>query len=270
MDAEQTITLPTERMIARIEGSIGWMIFNNPDRRNAVSAEMNEAVPLIMDRFEADPNVRAIVLRGAGEKAFVAGADISQFEKNRATPEQIAKYDKIGEVASKRLAETNKPTIAMINGWCVGGGVGIAITCDLRICSENSKFGIPAARLGLGYGAPGVKKLMDLVGPAHVKEIFFTARHFAAAEALGMGLVNRVVPEAELESYVRNYCALIADNAPLTMRALKRSVNELRKPSSDIDWAKCERWVKECFDSQDYIEGRRAFMEKRKPVFAGR
>jgi len=270
MDAEQTISLPTERMIARIEGSIGWMIFNNPDRRNAVSAEMNEAVPLIMDRFEADPNVRAIVLRGAGDKAFVAGADISQFEKNRATPEQIAKYDKIGEVASRRLAETDKPTIAMINGWCVGGGVGIAITCDLRICSENSKFGIPAARLGLGYGAPGVKKLMDLVGPAHVKEIFFTARHFTAAEALGMGLVNRVVPEAELEAYVRNYCALITDNAPLTMRALKRSVNELRRPSSEIDFAKCDRWVKECFDSQDYIEGRRAFMEKRKPVFAGR
>ena len=270
MDAEHSISLPTERMIARIEGSIGWMIFNNPERRNAVSAEMNEAVPLIMDRFEADPNVRAIVLRGAGEKAFVAGADISQFEKNRATPEQIAKYDKIGEVASKRLANTDKPTIAMINGWCIGGGVGIAITCDLRICSENSKFGIPAARLGLGYGAHGVKKLMDLVGPAHVKEIFFTARHFTAAEALGMGLVNRVVPEAELEAYVRNYCELIANNAPLTMRALKRSVNELRKPSSEIDFAACDRWVKECFDSDDYIEGRRAFMEKRKPVFAGR
>jgi enoyl-CoA hydratase/carnithine racemase len=270
MDAEQTISLPTERMIARIEGSIGWMIFNNPERRNAVSAEMNEAVPLIMDRFEADPNVRAIVLRGAGEKAFVAGADISQFEKNRATPEQIAKYDRIGEVASKRLANTDKPTIAMINGWCIGGGVGIAITCDLRICSEGSKFGVPAARLGLGYAATGVKKLMDLVGPAHVREIFFTARHFSAAEALGMGLVNRVVPEAELEAYVRGYCELIANNAPLTMRALKRSVEELRKPSSEIDFAACDRWVKECFDSQDYIEGRRAFMEKRKPVFAGR
>jgi enoyl-CoA hydratase/carnithine racemase len=270
MDAAQSISLPTERMIARIEGSIGWMIFNNQERRNAVSAEMNEAVPLIMDRFEADPNVRAIVLRGAGDKAFVAGADISQFEKNRATPEQIAKYDKIGEVASKRIASTDKPTIAMINGWCIGGGVGIAITCDLRICSDVSKFGIPAARLGLGYGAPGVKKLMDLVGPSHVKEIFFTARHFTAAEALGMGLVNRVVPEAELEAYVRNYCELIANNAPLTMRALKRSVNELRKPSSEIDFAACETWVKECFDSQDYIEGRRAFMEKRKPVFAGR
>ena len=143
MDVEQTISLPTERMIARIEGSIGWMIFNNPERRNAVSSEMWQAVPLILDRFEADPNVRTIVLRGAGEKAFVAGADISQFEKNRSTPEQIAKYEKIGAVASNRLAETDKPTIAMINGWCIGGGVGIAITCDLRIAPKARSSAFP-------------------------------------------------------------------------------------------------------------------------------
>jgi enoyl-CoA hydratase len=270
MDAEQTIPLPTERMIARIEGTIGWMIFNNPDRRNAVSSEMWEAIPLIMDRFEQDPGVRAIVLRGAGERAFVAGADISQFEQNRSSPETVAKYDRIGEVASRRLSGTEKPTIAMIQGWCIGGGVGIAIGCDLRIAAEGAKFGIPAARLGLGYGAPGVKKLMDLVGPAHTKEIFFTARHFTAAEALAMGLVNRMVPEGELEAYVRSYCAMIADNAPLTMKAVKRTVDELRRSSPAVDFALCERLVKDCFDSQDYIEGRRAFMEKRKPVFAGR
>jgi enoyl-CoA hydratase len=270
MDAEQTIPLPTERMIARIEGTIGWMIFNNPDRRNAVSSEMWEAIPLIMDRFEQDPGVRAIVLRGAGERAFVAGADISQFEQNRSSPETVAKYDRISEVASRRLSGTEKPTIAMIQGWCIGGGVGIAIGCDLRIAAEGAKFGIPAARLGLGYGAPGVKKLMDLVGPAHTKEIFFTARHFTAAEALAMGLVNRMVPEGELEAYVRSYCAMIADNAPLTMKAVKRTVDELRRSSPAVDFALCERLVKDCFDSQDYIEGRRAFMEKRKPVFAGR
>ena len=270
MDAEQTIALPTQRMIARIEGAIGWMIFNKPDRRNAVSKEMWEAIPLIKDRFERDPAVRTIVLRGAGDRAFVAGADISQFEQQRSSPESIAEYDRIGEIASRRLGETEKTTIAMIHGWCIGGGVGIAVDCDLRIASEGSKFGIPAARLGLGYEAPGVKKLMDLVGPAHTKEIFFTARHFTAAEALAMGLVNRVVPETELETYVRSYCAMIADNAPLTMKALKRTVDELRRASPAVDFALCERLVKECFDSQDYIEGRRAFMEKRKPVFAGR
>ena len=270
MDAEQTIKLPTERMIARIEGTIGWMIFNNPDRRNAVSSEMWEAIPLIMDRFEADPAVRAIVLRGAGDRAFVAGADISQFEKNRSSPETVAQYERIADVAHQRFAETAKPVIAMIHGWCIGGGVGIAVDCDLRIAAEGAKFGVPAARLGLGYAAPGVKKLMDLVGPAHTKEIFFTARHFTAAEALAMGLVNRVVADGELEAYVRSYCAMIADNAPLTMKALKRTVDELRRASPAVDYALCERLVKDCFDSQDYIEGRRAFMEKRKPVFAGR
>jgi len=265
MDAEQTIPLPTERMIARIEGTIGWMIFNNPDRRNAVSSEMWEAIPLIMDRFEQDPGVRTIVLRGAGERAFVAGADISQFERNRSSPETVAKYDRIGEIASQRLSGTEKPTIAMIQGWCIGGGVGIAVDCDLRIAAAGAKFGIPAARLGLGYDAPGVKQLMDLVGPAHTKEIFFTARHFTAAEALAMGLVNRVVPEGELEAYVRSYCAMIADNAPLTMKALKRTVDELRRSSPAVDFALCERLVKDCFDSQDYIEGPKAFAERRKP-----
>jgi enoyl-CoA hydratase/carnithine racemase len=156
----------------------------------------------------------------------------------------------------------------MIRGWCIGGGVAIAVGCDLRIATEGARFGIPAARLGLGYGAPGVKKLMDLVGPSFTKEIFFTARHFNAAEALGMGLVNRVVPDAELETYTRDYCATIADNAPMTMHALKRTVGELVR-GEKADLAAADRLVKACFESQDYIEGRRAFMEKRRPVFRG-
>ena len=264
------IALPTTRMLARIDGAIGWMVFNNPDRRNAVSSEMWAAIPAIMDAFEADPAVRVIVLTGAGDKAFVAGADISQFEQQRATPEQVAAYEAISDEAGRRIATSPKPTIAMISGFCIGGGVGIAIGADLRIAGEGAKFGIPATRLGLGYGPSGVKKLMDLVGPSHVKEIFFTARHFTAAEALGMGLVNRVVPDAELEAYVRTYCATIADNAPLTMQAVKRTVAELSKASPDADLAICDRLVQACFDSEDYVEGRRAFMEKRRPVFKGR
>lgn len=270
MDDVQEMTLPTGKMIARIEGAIGWMIFNNPERRNAVSLEMWQAVPAILDRFEADPAVRVVVLTGTGDRAFVAGADISQFEQQRASAAQVAHYDGISDEAERRITACPKPTIAMIRGYCIGGGVGIAVACDLRIASEGAKFGVPAARLGLGYGADGVKQLMDLVGPAHTKEIFFTARHFPAAEALAMGLVNRVQPEAELEPYVRGYCATIADNAPMTMTALKQTVGELVKESPAVDHARCARVVQACFDSEDYVEGRRAFMEKRRAVFQGR
>jgi enoyl-CoA hydratase len=261
---------PTERMIAKKDGAIGWMIFNNPERRNALSLDMWQAMPVILDHFDRDPDIRVVVLKGAGDKAFVSGADISQFEKQRSSAESIAQYDKIAEAANVKLQEIRKPTIAMIRGFCIGGGVGVSLLCDLRIASDTARFGVPAARLGLGYRWAGVKKLVDLVGPSFAKEIFFTARHFSAAEALGMGLVNRAVPDAELEAYVRNYCALIAENAPLTMEAVKGVVAELAKPGAQIDRAHCEALVTRCFDSQDYIEGRRAFMEKRKPAFAGK
>ncbi len=270
MTEAQTIPLKTERMIGRIEGSIGWVIFNNPARRNAVSVEMWEGMAELLARYEADSAVRVVVLRGAGDKAFVSGADISQFEQQRSSPETVAAYDRISGVAEQALARCGKPTIAMIHGYCIGGGLGIAVGCDLRIADDTSRFGVPAARLGLGYGAKGVKKLLDLVGPAYTKDIFFTARHFSAAEALTMGLVNWVVPEAELEAKVREYCATIADNAPKTMHALKRTVGELVKTSTETDYALCERLVAECFASEDYVEGRRAFMEKRRPVFRGR
>lgn len=164
------IALPTDRVIAAIEGAVGWITFNNPARRNAMSQDMWEAVPLALDRMEADPAVRVIVLRGMGDKAFVAGADISQFNELRSSPETVAKYDGISDEASRRLAKSPKPTIAMIRGYCIGGGVGIAVCCDMRIASEGAKFGVPATRLGLGYGPSGVKRLMDLVGPSHVKE----------------------------------------------------------------------------------------------------
>jgi len=261
---------PSERMIAEKDGAIGWMIFNNPERRNALSLDMWQAMPVILDEFDRDPAIRVVVLKGAGDKAFISGADISQFEKQRSSPETIAEYDRIAEIANHKLGEIRKPTIAMIRGFCIGGGVGVALQCDLRIAADNARFGVPAARLGLGYRWGGVKKLVDLVGPSFAKEIFFTARHFSAAEALAMGLVNRALPETELETYVRNYCALIADNAPLTMEAVKGVVSELLKPGAQIDREHCEAMVKRCFDSADYIEGRRAFMEKRRPMFAGK
>jgi enoyl-CoA hydratase len=269
MNTPVSLPLSTQNMIAEVDGAIGWMIFNKPARRNAVSLDMWAAIPEILDQFEQNPAVRVIVLKGAGEQAFVSGADISEFEQQRASSAGNEQYDRVSDEASRRLINCGKPTIAMINGWCIGGGLAIALECDLRIASDASRFGIPAARLGLGYGAPGVKKLMEMVGPSFTKEIFFTARHFNAAEALAMGLVNRVLPVAEIDSYTRNYCATIADNAPLTMHTLKRTVGELLKgPAGDSDL--CDKLVKACFESADYIEGRRAFMEKRRPVFRGR
>lgn len=262
------IPLATENMLAEIDGPIGWMTFNKPARRNAVSLDMWEAIPVILDRFERDPAVRVIVLKGAGDQAFVSGADISQFEKVRSSQESNAHYEQVSGDATRRLIDCTKPTIAMIQGFCIGGGLAIAIGCDIRIANEGARFGIPAARLGLGYGASGVKKLMDLVGPSFTKEIFFTARHFSAAEAKEMGLVNRVVADDSLEEYTRRYCATIGDNAPMTMHALKRTVGELAR-GEKADLAATEALVQACFDSQDYIEGRRAFMEKRRPAFLG-
>jgi enoyl-CoA hydratase len=261
---------PTPNMIAEKDGPIGRLVFNKPAKHNATSSDMWEAIPVILDDFEKDPAIRVVVVTGAGDKAFVSGADISEFEKARSTPEQVARYDKIGEIANQRMTKCSKPTIARIRGYCVGGGLAVALTCDLRIASDNSKFAVPAAKLGLGYRAAGIKTLMNVVGPAYTKEIFYTGRLFDAAEAWQMGLLNRVVPDTELDSYIGNYCTMIGQNAPLTMHAAKRTVEELTRLDGKPDLARSADLVQQCFASEDYIEGRRAFMEKRKPVFKGR
>jgi len=262
--------MPTDKMIAKKDGGIGWMIFNNPERHNAVSLEMWQAAVEIANDFTADPAVRVVIVTGAGGKAFISGADISRFEKERSSEAGMKRYGTITNEAFEVMARLPKPTIAMIRGYCIGGGLAFAICCDLRICTEGSKFGIPAAKLGLGYGYSGVKRLVDLVGPAFAQEIFFTARQFDAREAGAMGLVNRVVPDGELEAYTTDYAATIAANAPLTVGSIKRIVAEALNDPETRDLALCERLVNACNSSQDYIEGRRAFMEKRKPAFSGR
>jgi enoyl-CoA hydratase/carnithine racemase len=260
----------TSKMLFEKDSAVGRIIFNNPARHNAVSLEMWQAVAQIMEDFEKDDAIRVIVLSGAGGKAFVSGADISEFKEKRANEEAAAAYSKISETARSRLNETLKPTIAMIRGYCIGGGLATALACDIRIAAEGSRFGIPAARLGLGYAYDGIKKLIDIVGPAYAREIFYTARQFSAEEALAMGLINRLVPGDELETYVKNYCDTIAANAPLTVRAAKQIVREALKDESQRDMELCRRVVAECFASADYTEGRTAFMEKRRPVFTGR
>ena len=260
----------TEKLIARKEGAIGWVIFNNPERHNATSFEMWQSLPLVLDAYSRDPEVRVVVFRGVGEKAFSAGADISQFKEKRSSAEAVQAYNDAADAANRALRECVKPTIALIRGYCIGGGAAVAVGCDIRIAGETSRFAVPAAKLGLGYRFDGIKRLASIVGPAHTAEIFFTARQFSAQEALQMGLVNRVLPDADVEGYVLDYANTISVNAPLTIAAVKRSLIELNNDPAARDLALCQRMVEACFASEDYKEGQAAFMEKRKPQFKGR
>jgi enoyl-CoA hydratase len=260
----------TDKLIARKENGIGWVIFNHPERRNAMTPEMYDGMAAALESYATDPEVRVVILRGEGDKAFVSGADISKFAENRANVEQMRASDVRSEAANRALRECPKPTIAMIRGYCMGGGLGVAIACDLRIAAEGSRFGVPAAKLGVGYRYDGLKRLSDIVGPSFTAEIFYTGRQFSTDEALAMGLINRVLPADQLEKYVMDYATTMAGNAPLTLAAVKRCLIEMRKESAERDLELCQSMVEACFASTDFTEGRTAFMEKRKPAFTGR
>jgi enoyl-CoA hydratase/carnithine racemase len=264
------LELRTPYMRAEVADGVGWMTFNNPERRNAMKLEMNEAIVDILAAFRVNPAVRVVVMQGAGDKAFVSGADISEFETHRSTEHGRERFDSVAAAASRAFAELDKPLIAKIRGFCMGGGLATALRADIRITADDGQFGIPAARLGLGYAFAGIQVLVTLVGPAMANEIMMSARRFNADEAAAMGLVNRVVPVVELDKTVDELAAQIAANAPLTVRAAKAAVGEAVKDPELRDVALVNRLVDECFDSYDYIEGRRAFMEKRQPRFTGR
>lgn len=262
--------MTTEKMLAQKDGFIGRMIFNNPERHNAVSLEMWDAAEEILADFAADDAVRVIVISGAGGKSFVAGADISKFDKERGSMDAVLHYNKRVGIAYDGIHALQKPTIAMINGFCLGGGLALAVSCDLRFCSEKSKFGLPAVRLGLGYPFEGLRRLVNTVGIGAAKDIVLSGRRLPSEEALAMGLVQKILPEEDLENFVLDYARTVAANAPLTVRASKRIFGEVLKDSTARDLDLCRRLVEECFASEDYIEGRHAFMEKREPQFKGK
>ncbi len=261
----------TERkVLAETDGHVGRFTINNPEKRNAMTLAMWQRMGKVFEAWARDPEIRAIVVRGAGDKCFCAGNDISEFKDLRSTPEQIAAYHATTERAYRALRDVPRPTIARIEGFCIGGGLELAQLCDLQIAAESASFAVTPAKLGIGYKLADVLLLTGNLSAKHGKELLFTGRRFSAADALRWGLVNRVVPAAELDAAVDGYAAEIAANAPLSVRAAKGIIHEAVKGAAERDEALCERLVAACDQSADYREGQRAFAEKRKPEFTGR
>lgn len=257
-------------LYAKKDGAVGHIVFNNQAKRNAVTlagwASLGEAIAAI----DNDDEVRVVVISGAGTATFISGSDISEFSAKRSEAEAIRHYNDVSDASIARLAAARRPLIAAIRGYCLGGGLAIALCCDMRVAAATAVFGIPAARVGLAYRYTGIARFLAAVGPANTNEIFMTARRYPAREALQMGLVNRVVPDDALDATIAELCEQVANNAPLTIEAVKAAVRELTKPIGEPDASLMEQFANRCFASEDYAEGRAAFMAKRKPNFKGR
>lgn len=260
----------TEKMLMRRDGAIGHMIFNQPEKRNAVSLAMWERASEILDEFEKDPEIRVVVLSGAGEKSFVSGADISEFESQRGTAEAQQHYNTQTAKVYERIERFPKPTIAMIRGFCVGGGLNLACVCDIRICADDLQIAMPAAKLALGYPFSAINRLKNIVGIANARHLMFTAQRVGAQDAYRMGFAQQMVAAADLEQVVTDYANVIAGNAPLTVATMKYISTQVLADPADRNFEKCQQMVDACFASEDFKEGRRAFMEKRKPEFQGK
>jgi len=257
-------------LIVEKRGAVGWIVFNQPAKRNAINSGMWRGIPKAMAQFDSDPEVRCVAFRGAGTEAFASGADISEFEEIRAQQSSVAEYDGLLDQVLHSIQDSRKPSVAMIYGFCMGGGLEVALACDLRYCGRSAQFGIPAAKLGLAYNVEGHKRLVETVGHARAREIMFLGRRYNAEEGCAMGLVNRVFHDGELESEVSMIIAQLCENAPLSIANSKTIIEEYAKASGAPSAANMTAAIERCAKSGDYQEGRRAFMEKRKPVFKGR
>ena len=251
------------------KGAIGWLVFNNPEKRNAISLDMAKMATQILDEFSNDDSIRVVILRGEGGKSFVSGQDISEFEKLRSTPEGIANYEKITNGMYQGVRDLKKPSIAMIDGFCMGGGVALACACDFRIATENSIFAVPAARLGITYRPNFTRWVVETVGITYAKEILMTGMKFSAKEARVMGLINQLVEPDSIVQFLEEYGERLANNAPLSVESSKVIIEEVGKIADNWDEEKCISLMNMCSNSEDYKEGRRAFMEKRTPNFKG-
>jgi enoyl-CoA hydratase len=259
-----------QTVLIRKQPPLGWMVLNRPQVRNALNLETWRAIAEGTAALEADPDIRVLIMRGVGNEAFISGADISEFKELRSNAEKAKAYRDWPNRAIAALVNCSKPVVAMIAGVCVGGGVQVALSCDIRIAARGTRFGIPAARLGLAYPLDGVLALTQIVGPANAREILLSARLFDAEEALSMGLISKLVSVEELEGFVRHYAEQMAHNAPLTMAAAKACIREAVKDPEQRNQKLVDELVARCFNSQDYREGVQAFAEKRRPKFTGR
>lgn len=260
---------PAGRVTLTVDGAVGRIVFDNVARHNAVSIAMWEDLDRHLSHVETLAEVRVAILHGAGAAAFVAGADISEFGEKRRTEADVERYEQVSRSALHRLRALPQPTVAMIQGHCIGAGVAIAVSCDMRVASDAARFAVPAARIGLGYAWTELKALVDVVGPVTARELLITARSLSGEEAKRLGLVNACVSPSGLEPEVDALASAIAANAPLTIRAAKTVIAQLLSATGPVDVELCERVTNACFSSDDYREGLAAFAAKRKPVFRG-
>jgi enoyl-CoA hydratase/carnithine racemase len=258
-----------KRILIEIINGVGRFTINNANKRNAMSKSMWQEMGDIFENWAINPEVRVVVICGAGSKCFCAGNDISEFSVVRNTKADITAYNQVTERAYKALKNMPKPTIALIKGYCIGGGLELALLCDLQFAASTATFGITPAKLGLGYKLEDILLLIENISMKSAKELLFTGRKFSADDAMRWGLINRIAEPENLVATVNTYVDEIVANAPLSIKAAKLIIQEAAKTDGNHNTQLCQTLVDACHESHDYQEGQEAFSEKRKPIFNG-